>query len=154
MHLTCIPAGERGKMSEAAIEGNIHRGATAMSRENLFPNSSQRADPVYPRRAGQAMTERRLSIKFDDLEMAFDDASGAARYYLDLETGQVVLIIDEIRDELETISIVLDDYRGYVGGGGLPFDPYEEESLATTIHGMMQFGGPSNLTDAVGIKEA
>lgn len=82
-----------------------------MSRENLFPNSSQRADPVYPRRAGQAMTERRLSIKFDDLEMAFDDASGAARYYLDLETGQVVLITDEIRDELETIYRELDDER-------------------------------------------
>jgi len=24
-------------------------------------------------------------------------------------------------------AIVLDDYRAYVAGGGLPFDPYEEE---------------------------
>jgi hypothetical protein len=55
------------------------------------------------------MTERRLSIKFDDLEMAFDDASGTVRYYLDLETRQVLLITDEIRDELEAIYRELDE---------------------------------------------
>jgi Uncharacterised protein family (UPF0158) len=57
------------------------------------------------------MTERPLSITFDDLEMAFDDASGAARYYLDLETGQVLMITDEIRDELEAIYRGFDDER-------------------------------------------
>jgi hypothetical protein len=58
------------------------------------------------------MTERGVSIKFDDLEMAFDDASGAARYYLDLETGQVLSITDEIRDELEAVYRDLDDEGG------------------------------------------
>jgi hypothetical protein len=30
-------------------------------------------------------------------------------------------------DAASTNAIVLDDYRAYVAGGGLPFDPYEEE---------------------------
>ena len=55
------------------------------------------------------MTERRLSIKFDDLEEAFDNTSGVVRYYLDLETGQVVMITDEIRDELEGIYREIDE---------------------------------------------
>src|SRR6266545_3102319 len=58
------------------------------------------------------MTERRLSIKFVDLEAAFEDASGAVRYYLDLETGQVVMITDEIRVELEAIYEELDAEPG------------------------------------------
>jgi hypothetical protein len=58
------------------------------------------------------MTERRISIKFDDLEMAFDDASGTVRYYLDIETGQVLSITGEIRDELEAVYRELDDQSG------------------------------------------
>jgi hypothetical protein len=30
-------------------------------------------------------------------------------------------------DAASANAIVLDDYRAYVAGGGLPFDPYEEE---------------------------
>jgi Calcium binding len=30
-------------------------------------------------------------------------------------------------DTTSANAIVLDDYRAYVAGGGLPFDPYEEE---------------------------
>jgi hypothetical protein len=58
------------------------------------------------------MTERRLSINLVDLEAAFEDASDAVRYYLDLETGQVVAITGEIRDELEAIYEELDDEHG------------------------------------------
>jgi hypothetical protein len=50
------------------------------------------------------MTERHLSINFDDVTAAFEDASGAVRYYLDLQTGRVVAIGDEIRDELHAIN--------------------------------------------------
>ncbi|HEX9372533.1 MAG TPA: hypothetical protein VF897_16090, partial [Roseiflexaceae bacterium] len=34
------------------------------------------------------------------------------RYYLDLETGRVVAITDEIRDELDAIYEALDDEHG------------------------------------------
>jgi hypothetical protein len=47
-----------------------------------------------------------------ELEAAFEDASDAARYYLDLTTGQVVVITDEIRDELKAIYEELDDEHG------------------------------------------
>jgi hypothetical protein len=58
------------------------------------------------------MTERRLAIDMGELEAAFEDASGAVRYYLDLETGLVIAITDEIRDELEVIYKELDDEHG------------------------------------------
>jgi len=58
------------------------------------------------------MNERRLSINMVELGAAFEDASDAVRYYLDLKTGQVVAITDEIRDELEAIYAELDDEHG------------------------------------------
>jgi hypothetical protein len=54
------------------------------------------------------MTERRLPVNLVDLEAAFEDSSDAVRYYLDLETGRVVAIADEIRDELQAIYEELD----------------------------------------------
>jgi hypothetical protein len=56
------------------------------------------------------MTERRLSINLVDLEAAFENSSDAVRYYLDLETGRVVAIVDEIRDELDAIYAELDEH--------------------------------------------
>ena len=56
------------------------------------------------------MTERRLSINLADLEAAFEDASDVIHYYLDLQTGQVVAIGDEIRDELDAICEELDKH--------------------------------------------
>jgi len=58
------------------------------------------------------MSERRLSINMVELGAAFEDASDAVRYYLDLETGAVIAITDEMRDELETIYAELDDEYG------------------------------------------
>ena len=53
--------------------------------------------------------ERRLAINAAELEAAFEDASDMLHYYLDLETGQVVAITDETRDELNAIYEVLDE---------------------------------------------
>jgi hypothetical protein len=46
------------------------------------------------------------------LSAAFEDGSDAVRYYLDRQTGAVIAITDEIRDELETIYAELDDEHG------------------------------------------
>jgi hypothetical protein len=46
---------------------------------------------------------RKLHIDLDDLEEAFDDGSLETAWYLSLETGQVVMVTDEIRTELERI---------------------------------------------------
>jgi hypothetical protein len=55
------------------------------------------------------MAERRLAISMADLEQAFDDASDMIHSYLDLQTGQVVMISDETRDELNAIYAELDE---------------------------------------------
>jgi hypothetical protein len=60
--------------------------------------------------AQHTRTERRLVIDLADLEAAFDDASDMLHYYLDLETGNVVAITDEIRDELNAIHEALDEH--------------------------------------------
>jgi predicted nucleotidyltransferase len=46
---------------------------------------------------------KKLPIDFGELGMAFEDASWQMNYYLDLETGQVVWISDEIRSQLEDL---------------------------------------------------
>ncbi len=52
---------------------------------------------------GETKTIRKLKVDLAELEGAFEDASWMASYFLDLETGQVVRITDEIRRELERI---------------------------------------------------
>lgn len=46
---------------------------------------------------------RKLKVYLEDLAFAFEHASLEIKHYLDLETGQVVPISDEIRRELEDI---------------------------------------------------
>ncbi len=46
---------------------------------------------------------RKLKIDLIQLELAFDNNSFEMQYYLDLHTGQVMLITDEIRQKLEDI---------------------------------------------------
>ncbi|HJZ48531.1 MAG TPA: UPF0158 family protein [Roseiflexaceae bacterium] len=58
------------------------------------------------------MYTRRIPVNLDDLEAAFEDASGTVRYYLDLEIGAVIAITDEIRDELKAIDEELEDAPG------------------------------------------
>jgi hypothetical protein len=50
------------------------------------------------------MTARRVSVDLGELEMAFEDSTGGARYFLDLETGAVVAITDDVRSELNAIE--------------------------------------------------
>ena len=49
------------------------------------------------------MDKRRLSVDLDDLQEAFESASDTMRYYLDVETGQIVLTTEDSRIELEQI---------------------------------------------------
>jgi len=58
------------------------------------------------------MHTRQIPVDLDDLAAAFEDASDAMRYYLDLETGAVVTITDGVRDELEAIDEELEDAPG------------------------------------------
>ena len=46
---------------------------------------------------------RRLAVNFSDLDMAFEDATPGVRYYLNLETGELARVTDEIQRELEEV---------------------------------------------------
>jgi predicted nucleotidyltransferase len=46
---------------------------------------------------------KKLPIDLGELGMAFEDASWQMHYYLDLETGKVIWISDEIRSQLEDL---------------------------------------------------
>jgi Uncharacterised protein family (UPF0158) len=52
---------------------------------------------------------RKLKVDLAALEEAFDNTSSELHYYLDLQTGEVVLVADEIRRELEGIYEELND---------------------------------------------
>lgn len=47
--------------------------------------------------------KRKLKIDMNELELAFDNPSFELSYYLDLETGEVLLVTDETRRMLERI---------------------------------------------------
>jgi hypothetical protein len=47
--------------------------------------------------------EHRVNVDVAELAMALDNSSFEMRYYLDLETGEVILIMDEFARELEAI---------------------------------------------------
>lgn len=46
---------------------------------------------------------RKLKVDLSELELIFDVASWETNHYLDLQTGQVVMIMDETRSELERL---------------------------------------------------
>ncbi|HAZ31758.1 MAG TPA: hypothetical protein DCY61_03515 [Dehalococcoidia bacterium] len=46
---------------------------------------------------------RRLKVNLSELEEAFEDTSWERSYYLDLETGETVMVTEEIRQQLEQI---------------------------------------------------
>jgi hypothetical protein len=62
---------------------------------------------------------RRLKPDLDELAIAFEDASFEISRFLDLETGQVVLITEETREELNTIYAQI---SGQDGELQMPFD--------------------------------
>jgi hypothetical protein len=47
---------------------------------------------------------RRLKIKLLDLEGAFDASFMESHHYFDTQTGEVLLVMDESRDELQQLS--------------------------------------------------
>ncbi|MDE3088535.1 MAG: hypothetical protein KGJ80_04010 [Chloroflexota bacterium] len=53
---------------------------------------------------------KRVRVDWDGLELAFNDASGMADYFLDTETGEVVMISDAAMsaDEVERIRDMID----------------------------------------------
>ncbi len=65
---------------------------------------------------------RRLEVDLSELEIAFDDSSWEHSYYLDRETGEVVMVTDEISHQVEHI------YEEDVPG-----DAADEEVNITTI---------------------
>ena len=52
---------------------------------------------------------KKLSVDLEELERAMEDASGTADYYLNTETGEVILISEETRWKLEEL---FQDARG------------------------------------------
>ena len=46
---------------------------------------------------------RKLRVKWDDLEVACESSGAEHSYYLDLETGEVLLVMHEMRQELERL---------------------------------------------------
>lgn len=62
---------------------------------------------------------RRLKLDLSDLVEAFEDASPEIGRFLDLETGQVIVITDEVREELNKIYTLV---YGKSGEEKTPFD--------------------------------
>ncbi len=56
--------------------------------------------------------KRKLDVDLDELDIAFHTASYQLRHYLDLETGEVILIMDEFAQELEAIYQEIHDQEG------------------------------------------
>jgi hypothetical protein len=56
--------------------------------------------------------KRRLSVDLEELEMALQTDSYEMRHYLDLETGEILLIMDESSRELERIYGDIYDEEG------------------------------------------
>ncbi len=63
---------------------------------------------------------RRLTLDLSELAEAFEDASQEIDRFLDLETGQVIMITDETREELNKI------YAQVYGKGGEEKTPFDE----------------------------
>jgi hypothetical protein len=62
---------------------------------------------------------RRLHVDLAELEVAFESGSGLENYYLDTETGEVVMVTDEEHSELEKLyEHVYDE----TGEEHVPFD--------------------------------
>ena len=75
---------------------------------------------------------RKLTVDMSDLEVAFDDSSGEASSFLDLETGRVVAITDEIRGELERV------YEEADSPDGITPDAFEEALRRRDLPGWMK----------------
>jgi hypothetical protein len=63
-------------------------------------------DPVEaPRRR-----KRKLKINLDDLELAFETSPGTAEGYVDLDTGQVILLTEDIQAVHQQVREFMEDH--------------------------------------------
>src|SRR5262245_47069654 len=53
--------------------------------------------------------KRKLNVDLSGLEEAFDNGSSELTYYLDLETGKVVLVTQDMREQVEDILENVDE---------------------------------------------
>ncbi|MDA8216494.1 MAG: hypothetical protein M0Z94_02655 [Dehalococcoidales bacterium] len=53
--------------------------------------------------------KRRVKVDMSELEEAFDSSPDAPTFYLDLETGEVPMVTEEMRDELDKVYEELED---------------------------------------------
>ena len=61
--------------------------------------------------------KRRVKVDLVDLELAFDSGSDETTHYLNLETGRVIGINQDFREELDQIDALMD-----AGGSEPPVD--------------------------------
>ena len=80
---------------------------------------------------------RRLKVDLPELIMALDNSSWEAEYYLDLETGQVIMVTGEIHTELEAL------YETYYEK-----DP-ESFPVAEIVEAIKQLDGPDWWREAI-----
>ena len=75
---------------------------------------------------------RRLKIDLSDLELAFENSGFELMYYLDLESGEVLLVTDEMRSAFEEISEVAEtdgiEFAEALAHSDLP--AWEKEAMA------------------------
>ena len=89
---------------------------------------------------------KQLSVSWPNLEQAFENSFAEHQYYFDQETGQVILVTDETRWQLETIyeeSYDTDidsalDLMGVLPGLGLP--EWEQQALIVADHVKKHWG--------------
>ena len=63
---------------------------------------------------------KQIKVDLSELEVAFDNSSDEMTYYLNTETGEVVVVTDEARSEFEAIEKVM------YGGGDEVLVPFDE----------------------------
>src|SRR5438045_8266383 len=85
--------------------------------------------------SGQPLTPRRVRLKIADLVDAFDMGSDMVDQYLDLETGEVIPITEDIRSEMRAIE------------GDLPAHLEGEELRAAIVEAVENRGVPEWLDE-------
>lgn len=68
----------------------------------------------------RSLTRRKLAVDLSELEIAFENSLHELSYYLDLQTGEVVVVTEDARRELEEI------YAQIIGEDGQEMVPLEE----------------------------
>jgi Uncharacterised protein family (UPF0158) len=76
---------------------------TSSDKKRTAGDMSQKVDALLTLAEEMPMLKRVLAVDLDELEVAFEDHGFETGYFLDLQTGDVVAVTDEIRSSLEKI---------------------------------------------------